>query len=168
MTLIVEDGTGKADAESYASVEQADAYHAGRGNTAWAALSSPVKEQCLRKATDYLAAYRQIWDGSRYTVAQALDWPRAYVERKDAPLLAYYPFNEVPAGVVNACALLALKASAGDLSPDLDRGVLREKIGPIETEYDPRDRQARRHVEVDRLLAPYLSPRGYCVPLRRG
>ena len=52
MSLVVEDGTGKADAESYISVADADTYHSNRGNTDWAALTTTEKEQLLRGATD--------------------------------------------------------------------------------------------------------------------
>ena len=83
MSLIVEDGTGRADAESYASVSVADAYHTARGNTAWAALATTaLKEAALRKATDYLGqTYGLRWKGYRMTTTQALDWPRELVCR---------------------------------------------------------------------------------------
>jgi hypothetical protein len=163
MAIVVEDGTGKDNAESYASVADADAYHSSRGNAAWAALSTPVKEENLRKATDYLAAYDAVWKGSRVSSSQALAWPRRGVDAHNFEILS----TVVPKAVTVATAILALKASAGELAPDLDRGVLREKVGVLETEYDPASPQARRYVEVDRLLAPYLCGRSYSVPLRR-
>ena len=43
MSLIVEDGTGLAGAESYVSVTDADTYHDKRGNTAWATLTTAQK-----------------------------------------------------------------------------------------------------------------------------
>jgi hypothetical protein len=68
MTLTVEDGTGKADAESYISVADADTYFTARNNATWAALSTSDKEAALRKATDYmLQAYRVRWAGMRET-----------------------------------------------------------------------------------------------------
>ena len=54
MTLIVEDGASRADAESLASVEQADLHHSSRGNARWASLTVMEKEQALRRATDYV------------------------------------------------------------------------------------------------------------------
>ena len=53
MTLVIEDGTGKSNAESYISVADADTYHSNRGNTDWAALTTAEKERLLRIATDY-------------------------------------------------------------------------------------------------------------------
>jgi hypothetical protein len=81
MALIVEDGTGLANAESYVSVAAATTYHANVGNTAWAAITSDTtKEQLLRKATDYMVAqYRLQYAGCRRYSTQSLDWPRLYV-----------------------------------------------------------------------------------------
>jgi hypothetical protein len=164
MALVVEDGTARADAESYCSVAAADTYHANRGNTVWAALTQTVKEQCLRKATDYLVAiYRNAWDGYRKTTTQALDWPRFMVPIKDNFLLygfgqIYYDDASVPAGVQNGCAELALKVAGGtELAPDLGPEVLREKVGPIETDYAQGARQTTRFYAVENMLQPYLA-----------
>jgi hypothetical protein len=56
MALIVEDGTGRADAESYVSVADADTYHANRGELRRGRRSAPPpsKEQLLRQATEYM------------------------------------------------------------------------------------------------------------------
>ena len=111
MPLTVETGTGSATAESYATVAQADAYLAARGHTAWADLETDVKEQSLRKATEYMfAAYSLRWAGYRMTATQALDWPRAYVPRVPAMTgTLYYADNAVPVEVQRACAELALR-----------------------------------------------------------
>ena len=99
-SLIVEDGTAKPDAESYISAADASTYHAARGNTDWAALTTLAKERALRRATDYmLQVYSLQWAGVRHTTTQALDWPRDGV-----PVLAmglafgsiYYSNNVVP------------------------------------------------------------------------
>ena len=54
MTLIVEDGTGKSDAESFASVASADAQMTALGITIWTSLVTEEKEQALRRATQYM------------------------------------------------------------------------------------------------------------------
>ena len=163
MALVVEDGTGRADAESYCSVATASAYHAARGNADWATIASDtVREQCLRKATDYMAVFRTRWDGYRKTSVQALDWPRYMVPMKDSYLYgefgaAYYDDDIVPAAVQNACAELALKVAQGtDLTPDLSPPVVREKVGPLETEYLPGARQTTRYFGVESMLAPFF------------
>jgi hypothetical protein len=157
MALIVENGTGLANAESYISVVDATTYHANRGNAAWAALDSDtVREQALRKATDYMEqVYRLQWKGSRVTNTQALSWPRYDVEREDGS--GWYASDAVPNEVKNACAELALKASADDLSPDLGQGIIREKIDVIEVEYDKNSPQYTQYRAVNNMLAPLLN-----------
>jgi hypothetical protein len=169
MALITENGTGQATAESYTSVAEADLYFSNRANATWAALTTGNKEASLRKATDYmLQTYRLRWNGTRINGVQALDWPRAYVKRQDyeyqglngATFIGgfyYYPSNEVPTEVKNACAELALKASADELSPDLTQGVIREKVDVLEITYDKYSPQSPRYVAIDRMLSPFLS-----------
>lgn len=156
--LIVEDGSGKSDAESFISVENASAYHTARGNAAWAALANDtVREQCLRKATDYMEqVYRSRWQGYRVTEEQALSWPRSDVYVDGYAIAS----DIVPAQVANACAELALRASAVDLAPDLDQRIKREKIDVIDTEYDSASPQYMRYRAVDNMLAAFLAQMG--------
>lgn len=155
MALIVEDGTGKADAESYISVSDAASYLSDRGYSAFAALATDaLKEAALRKATDYMEqAYRTRWKGTRVTATQALSWPRLYVEREDY----YVPGDEVPVEVKNACALLALKSIDGDLNADLTQGVVREKVDVLEVEYDQNSPQYVRYRAIDNMLAVFFT-----------
>jgi hypothetical protein len=166
VTLVVEDGTGLPNSESYCSVDAATAYHAARNNTAWAALTTPAMEAALRLATDFMRQrYRLRWVGVKVTATQALEWPRAWVALPDSPsgyrsVPAYVPMNVVPSEVVNACAELALRSIAAPLSPDLGPQVVREKVGPIETQYLPAARQAPLFRAVDDMLAVYLKGLG--------
>jgi hypothetical protein len=170
MAIVTEDGTGKADAETYVSLSAATTYHANRGNAAWANLASDaVREQCLRKATDYmLSVYRDRWAGYRNTVTQALDWPRSDVQMRDGPGRAsfsygspsYYPNNTVPAAVANACAELALRAATGPLIPDEGQMVKRQKVGPVEVEFQDYSRATKTYRAIDTLLAPLLAAGG--------
>lgn len=161
MALIVETGGASATAESLASVAAADTYHSNRGNTAWAALTTALKEAALRKATDYMGQqYITRWKGYRTLTTQALDWPRADVERVGFYGVAYWENNLVPPPVVNACCELALRASAGELNEDTTQAVLREKVGQIETDYQPGSRSGTRYPVVEGLLAPFLTGAG--------
>lgn len=169
MALVIEDGSGKSDAESFISVEDADTYFSNRGNATWAALNTAQKEQNLRKATDYIGqTYRQRWKGVRVTSEQALDWPRAYVVRDDIDYVSgagyvlidgfyYYPSDEVPQAVKTACAELAYRASAAELAPDLEQLVKREKIDVIEVEYADYASPYTQYRAVDSMLAPFLG-----------
>lgn len=163
MPLVVEDGTGLANAEAYISVADATTYHAARGNAAWAGFSDSLKEQLLRKATEYMQQmYRTRWLSYRTTNTQALDWPRAEVPLYDAPrgygaFSSYVPNNIVPVEVQRACAELALIANDGALAPVQDRVTVSEKVGPIEVQYDPSRSPYKTYPHVDRMLMPYLG-----------
>lgn len=163
MPLVVEDGTGRADAESLCSAAAADTYHVNRGNAAWAALDATGKEQALRKATDFMSVYRNRWAGYRKTTLQALDWPRFSVPIKDAGYggyWAYYDSESVPLAVQNACAELALKSLTTTLAPDLKPPRTRVKVGPIETEFARGDRQTTTFRAVEAMLLPYFGAGG--------
>lgn len=172
MSIVVEDGTGLADAESYASVEFADDYHLTRGREeTWVELDEVVKEQALRLASDYMVQeYRDRWAGYRRTLTQALDWPRWDVPRRDAPgwygaWRAFYDSNVVPEEVKRACVELAFRAvdqdtltvSAAGLLPDLEPQVQSESVGPISVTYFQGGRQQTRRSAVDAMLLPLLS-----------
>lgn len=119
------------------------------------AASDGVREQWLRKATEYMVnQYRNRWQGYRTVpTVQALDFPRVGVVVEWVTL----PSDEVPEIVARACAEFALKASTGELQSDLEQGVLMEKVGPIEVEYDKNSPQAVRYKQIDAMLAPFLS-----------
>lgn len=169
MALIVEDGTAKTDSESYISVADADTFHSNRGNADWAALTTTEKEQALRNATDYMVeVYRLQWDGVRVSATQALDWPRNFVKRKDFEYAGlngytviggdyYYPSDTVPEEVRRACAELALKSLSGELAPDIDRVTQREKLGPLEVEYQDYTKPYKVYRSIDGLLSVFMK-----------
>jgi len=173
VALIVEDGTAKPDADSYISVADAAAYHVSRGNeNAWDAIDDP--EAALRKATDYMVqTYRARWKGYRKDGAQALDWPRTfvYLEPFVHGIVGTYPFlvpdTIVPDEVKRACAEYALVASSQPLAPNLERGIVRDKVGPLETEFDRASPEYTRYRAMDMMLAPYLMGGGANVQLVR-
>lgn len=157
--MVVEDGTGLADAESYAAVEAADAYHAARGNTAWAG-DPAAKEAALRRGTEYLdGLYRSRWLGRLAVPGQGLCWPRACACTADGVL----PSDAIPAALVRACCEAALREiqDPGGLTPDILPGerVVSETVGPLKVDYAairaPTD-VLPVIVAVERLVAPLL------------
>lgn len=155
MALTPETGAGLSDADSYASLVEAAAYHTAIGNAAWAALASDtIREQNLRKATNYMEQrYGQAWKGQRVFSTQALSWPRVYVVANDFEVAG----DIVPQAVKNACMELGLKASAGELLSDVTAVAKREKVGPIEVENFEGQSQNVRYQAVDGMLAAYLG-----------
>lgn len=165
MSLIVEDGTGKSDAESYATVAAFQTYFANRKIDV-TALDTATIEAMLRTSTDYMTGYYRLsWKGERKTLTQALDWPRWNVSMSDVPGgYGSYPYilsnTIVPAEVANACILLAWKAYNAanyELAPDIDRETLKEKVDVIEVEYNPNRPAFIRYRAVELMLKPYMQ-----------
>jgi len=170
--LIVEDGTGLSNADAYIDIDYANTYHENLGNNDWLGLDDDTKKIYIRRATDYLEqVYRSSWKGSRTTAVQSLSWPRIGVTPEDEKNLylgyrPYYSFNYevlgkvVPDAVKKACAIMALKVDSQDdneLAPDLEREILREKVGPIDTTYAPYMPEYKRYRSVSMLLRPYVE-----------
>lgn len=162
MALVVPPAT---PADSYISLVDAAAYHTARGNAAWGALASDtVREQLLRKATDYIGqTYGSKWKGERVDSIQLLDWPRSCVYANGFLM----EDDVVPVPVANACAELALRAATTSLAPDVGRLKSRVKVGPIETEYVSGSSPLTRYTAVDGMLKPYLGGFGASVTLVR-
>lgn len=76
LVLIKEDGTGKANANSYADVAEADAYFEGHMYAGgWNAAAPEEKEVVLVMATRLIDALYQ-FNGFKAHSEQALQWPR--------------------------------------------------------------------------------------------
>jgi hypothetical protein len=152
MSLIVEDGSGLPDAESYASVNTADAYHANFNNAAWTAASTAVKEAALRRATQYLDS-RYKFLGYRLHYNQALMWPRSGIWLEGVYLL--WPVNRM----VQATCELALRALSTTLAQDTpDQVQIENTVGPITVRYSPSNLAGQvRFAVVDDLLRPFVS-----------
>jgi hypothetical protein len=136
VALVVEDGTGRSDAESYLSVADANTYHGNFGNAAWSGTEA-AKEAALRRATRYIDGfYRARWKGFKRLYNQALEWPRYDVYDLSGYFVAT---DSVPTGVKQALAEAALRelAEPGSLQPDLERGgaIQSESVqaGPVST-----------------------------------
>lgn len=133
--IIVEDGSGNTDANSFVSVEDARAYAEARG-TDLPTDDDEVASMLIR-ASDYLDAQECRFQGKRTSSSQALTWPRTGVVLNCDDV----PPNVIPKSLIAAQVQLAMAINAGfDLQPNVSPQdyVTREKVGPIETEYaDP-------------------------------
>lgn len=136
-----EDGTGRVDAVSFVSLADADAYHALRVNTAWAAAEEPAREAALVKATDWIVAnFGEEWAGVQTFPLGLLPFPRTGLVN---PATGYvYELGEMPKAIIYATCELALEALAGALYNNTNPGspqVIEDTIGPITTKYNPRN-----------------------------
>lgn len=131
MTLIVEDGTGLNNANSYISVADCGLYHDKMGNTLWTGSDS-AKEVALRRATQYIDNnYRFI--GYIKEETQSLSWPRYGAIDYDGRT-----FDDiVPQKIKDAVSELALSALSGNLETNLDSSnyIKRQRVGELEIEY---------------------------------
>ncbi len=147
LTLVKEDGTAKADANTYASRSDGDAYHEGHtAATEWTAATTTQKDAALVMATRVLdATFR--FGGWKATTTQPLQWPRSQcpdVEQAGAPLLgdcgvAYLPSDAVPVCVREATCELARRLLNEDRTSDADGLGLRSLSieGALNLVFDP-------------------------------
>lgn len=161
MSLITEDGTGTADAESLCSVADADAYFTARPGTtlatAWGAASTPAKESALRQATAYFeGAYGARLPGRRISPSQALLLPRDGAYDLEGLALSR---SEVWLPVRQAVAELAARALGGPLSVDtsLFSGIASASVGDLSVDLRPGSAQPG-YDAVDLLLVRILGP----------
>jgi hypothetical protein len=180
--MIVEDGTGVAGANSYATVDEFVAFHTQRGNTTLAEADTDQIESALVKGTDYLEQkFRLLWKGSRSYSTQVLSWPRRGVDVPDffdpffrdlsnIPIsfqdTLFIAENEVPWETKVATFLIAAETFSGSLSngviqPALGRTTKREKLGVLEVEYFDQaqgsSRQTTKYWNVEQTVEPFLN-----------
>jgi hypothetical protein len=179
MPVTIDATVGGANANSYVTLAEADAYLEGRLNvTAWTSATTDTKNRALVEAQRTLSPLP--WAGSRTTDAQALAWPRQYVANPDAPLpltpvarenllptyVVYYDDNVVPTRVKHGQVELALeflKSGTTDLAvADATVDVIRKKIDVLETQYaNPSAKLTiglSKYTRVMSLLLPLFGP----------
>lgn len=133
VTLIVEDGSIVADANSFVSEAQIVAYAAARGVTLAFVTDADKDAVAILgvKAADYLRILP--WKGEVVDVDQTMPWPR-----KNVNVTPSYPEDAVPSQVIAAQLMLALIANEGTVLIPTSTGtgyLIKEKIGPIENVY---------------------------------
>jgi hypothetical protein len=144
LTLIKEDGTGKTDANSYASVADGDAYHEGHlYATAWTGASADARAAALVMATRLIDAQFQ-FDGRRAQAAQRLQWPRVDCRDPDADGwnggtvgAATVPRNVLEATCETARALIIEDRTANPLG----EGLKFTSMGDLQQTFDKTDRR---------------------------
>ena len=133
MALVIEDGSGLPDSNSYVTLDQARAYALARGVELPA--DDAQAEALLIQAMDYLEAQRAKYQGRKtYPGVQSLQWPRTGVIIDCDYNL---PASVIPTELKAAQMQSSMEVFAGlSLLPSSDgRVVKREKVDVIETEY---------------------------------
>ena len=161
MTLIIEDGTGKPDAESYASAEDLALYAVKFGTVIPAGVTE--QEALLRRAA--LAMDGMTWKGHKTNGEQGLSWPRREV------LLDHEikPNNYLPARIQYGQMALAAEIHQDDIDPVEKRkgAVLLDRVeGAVTRQYAAIPSTSNRLLPAapDRpsatQFADYLAKRG--------
>lgn len=144
MALIVEDGSGVIDAESYNTVSALDAYMVKMGYEEWPIPPDgeddpnlAKKEAMARRAALYLDnKYRPRLSGVPLTTQQGLSWPRSGAVDYYGTAIAE---NVVPSPVLRAHAELCYLAFTNvKLAVQTEAGAVlkRKKIDVLEWEWD--------------------------------
>lgn len=128
--LVVEDGTGKADADSYNSVTAIRTFWLNRG-VDLTEHTDEVLGAKAREAFDYINTIGR-YKGAREFQAQRGQFPRLGLVDWDG-----FTVTGVPGAVTDAHCTLTRAALDGPLYTDLDRGgkITSESIGPLSTSY---------------------------------
>lgn len=166
MAFIVEDGSGIANANSYATVAFADSYFIDRAVFAWAG-SDAVKQSALILATDYVEnVFGGRLLGTKKTAQQGLHFPVTEGYYRDGTQI---PDNIVPIQLQRAIVLYAVRALKAPLLPDpiVDPSghtvvTTKKTVGPIEKEFTVIGTSGdkiliRSYPEADTLLSAVLS-----------
>lgn len=157
-TLTVEDGTGVASANSYASLGHARGYHAGRGTAeAWIEDVSVAGASMLVEATR--AIERSFgWKGTIFTTTQGLGLPRTTIYLEDGRTLDAAAQVALAADAASHLALRLYQwRVAGDLGGE--RRVQSERLLDYSVTYEGGD-QRPDWPEVDEILAPIARSGG--------
>lgn len=129
-TLIVEDGSGKTDANTYISLAEYDEYISCRGFVDTG--TDAEKTARIIQSKDWIEEQDPLFQGWKHSENQALIWPRSWV--------VIYGFgldsDEIPQQLKDAQAQLTFDSATTDIYNVNDGlAVTKEKIDVIETEY---------------------------------
>jgi len=146
ITLIVEDGTRPANANTYAAIVTADAYHADRAFDAWSDATDDEKATALIRATDYLNGLS--WNG-RKVAPRVMAWPRIDVWLDGYAVTS----DEVPDAVVMATCYMAGEFIGGaDPLAAQDRALSSMKVGSVEMAWEQGASQAPQYPALRAFL----------------
>jgi hypothetical protein len=169
MALTLNATAGAADANSYATVEEADAYHEAHLYASdWTGASTANKEAALVWATRLLDEQCE-WRGTKTTNEQALRWPRGGVYDVDGVGIDN---DVIPTSLKRATAELArhlIKSDRLQVRDDARGGLQSVTAGPVSVSFDKVDRISLLPESVLSLIRPLAhgSAGGVAVPLMR-
>ena len=128
--LIIEDGSGVANANSYVTDAEYTAYALARGKTIGA--DATAREIELILSMDYIEGFRNQFKGRKVDFDQSLQWPRNAVYI-DGFLV---DFDSIPQELKSAQMEAGIVSNESDLLKTGNfQNVSKERLGEIEVEY---------------------------------
>ena len=148
--MVVEDGSGRANANSYCSIDDADTYHEKRLHTSdWDNANDDDREKALMWATMLLDALIE-WNGYKYDEDQALEWPRGgCLDRAGYEV----DVDEIPQFLIDATAEYARNLIARDWTAQADtKGYSYLRAGDLAMSISKYDRSGMLPDSVWRIV----------------
>ena len=129
----------------YATTEELIQYAAARGVTL-----SQAPEVLLTLALDYIESLEPLLDGERVDPEQPYSWPRTLTAG-------------VPLAIKQSQMIAAMTADSGVVLMPVTSGaqIIREKVGPLETEYAEGAPVAVSIQQVEGLISAFLKGAGF-------
>jgi|SRR5262245_23981982 len=160
---------GAANANSYITVAEADAYFETHlYGEEWIASDDEDKEKALYMATRLLDQYD--WKGLKANNStQALRWPRSLVLDREGWF--YLDSATIPVFLKQATAELARYMTFGDRDKAVDdqvSGIRSVTADVVSVEFDRIDKIKQIPPSVLAIIAPYIMSAGVSVPFTRG
>lgn len=176
--LILEDGTGKPDSNSFASIALADSYHAKRlYSQQWTNETDAVTKEAALMMASQLIDTNYVFYGFRTSDTQALSWPRIACPNSemrstifwvDNPLMGLanygdsyyqiaYPSNVVPLRVIAATCEMAITLLVKDRTKEKGwEGIKAFSLGQgaLNFQFDKADRIGFFTEQVQACLRP--------------
>lgn len=157
-TIVVEDGTGLSNSNSYLSEADLNTYATDRGVTL---TGTPAI--LLIQGMDWIEENNFI--GYKYSEDQALQWPRGNV------IIDGYSVDvtNIPLLLKDALAEVCISIDAG-FNPlaNVPRETIKEKVGDIEVEYKSGSRSTEYPTAAYSKLRKLIENTGYNVKVSRG
>ena len=151
ITLTVEDGTRPTGANTYASLADANAYWADRGNATWEDATDDEKSSALIQATDYLNGMS--W-ATGTPVGDDMAWPRTGAV---SPSGGLFSMSMVPNAVVQATCYMAGEIVSGATPlAATDRPLTKLTAGAVSMEWVAASSQAPQYPALKSILRGYI------------
>jgi hypothetical protein len=149
---------GSASANSYASLEELNAYLAARVPAAALASGTDEQKEAALKAAARVLDASFVWTGSAVDSTQALTWPRNGMYTRNGFAIA----NTVnPIDLKNAQCELAAQMHAVNLTSDneaLKQGITSVKAGSVAVTFKEIDQSSTESADIEiRKLDPALA-----------